>query len=188
MNLNKLPLIILIIFVNPLFGQVDTAQSIIYHPIGVFHTQYSPKTGAPRQGILMPEARGRIEIFPPYRKALNTLNLFEYIIVLYHFSEVERWESIVNPPAASHEHNFGLFSTRSPKRPNPIGLSIVKLEKIEDGILYVSGVDAFEGTPVLDIKPYLPSVDCVKSIQNELIEVELGHHDENFISDSIYYK
>jgi tRNA-Thr(GGU) m(6)t(6)A37 methyltransferase TsaA len=119
---------------------------------------------------------------------LNTLNLFEYIIVLYHFSEVEQWESNVNPPAASHEHNFGLFSTRSPKRPNPIGLSVVKLEKIRDGILYVSGVDAFEGTPVLDIKPYLPSVDCVKSIQNELVETELGHHDEDFISDSTFYK
>ncbi|MBN1926338.1 MAG: tRNA (N6-threonylcarbamoyladenosine(37)-N6)-methyltransferase TrmO, partial [Prolixibacteraceae bacterium] len=114
--------------------------------------------------------------------------LFEYIIVLYHFNEVERWEPIVNPPASDHEHNFGLFSTRIPKRPNPIGFSIVKLEKIKNGVLYLSGLDAFEGTPVLDIKPYLPSVDCPKSVQNEMIEKVLGHHDEDFIEDSTFYK
>jgi len=179
--------LIIVINSNKMNSQ-DTVQQIIYNPIGVYHTSYTTQTGAPRQGILMPETKGTIEIFPQYHSALNTLNLFEYIIVLYHFSEVERWEPMVNPPASSHEHNFGLFSTRSPKRPNPIGLSIVKLEKIENGILYVSGIDAFEGTPVLDIKPYLPSVDCPKSIQNEFMEKELGHHDEDFISDSTFFK
>jgi tRNA (Thr-GGU) A37 N-methylase len=93
---------------------------IQYTPIEIFHTDYTPDTGAPRQGILIPETKGTIEIFTPYRGALNTLGLFEYIIVLYHFSEVERWEPEVNPPSSDHEHNFGLFSTRSPKRPNPI--------------------------------------------------------------------
>ena len=166
----------------------DTIAEITYRPIGVFHTPYTPKTGAPRQGILIPEAKGTIEIFPIYKSALTTLGLFEYIIVLYHFNEVEKWEPTVYPPAANHEHNFGLFSTRSPKRPNPIGLSIVKLEKITDGVLYVSGIDAFDGTPVLDIKPYLPSVDCPKSLVNELMEKELGHHDEDFINDSSFYK
>ncbi|MBN1108636.1 MAG: tRNA (N6-threonylcarbamoyladenosine(37)-N6)-methyltransferase TrmO [Bacteroidales bacterium] len=167
----------------------ETDSSVIrYRPVGVFHSDFSPLSGAPRQGVLMPETRGTIEIFPQYRSALKYLNLFEYIIVLYHFSEVERWEPVVNPPASTHEHNFGLFSTRSPKRPNPIGLSVVKLEKIENGILYISGVDAFDGTPVLDIKPYLPSVDCVKSVQNEMMEEELGHHDEDFIQDSSFFK
>lgn len=166
----------------------DSIKKIVYEPIGVFHSDYSPETGAPRQGILLPETQGKIEIYPKYRDALNTLGFFEYIIVIYHFSEVERWESRVNPPSSYEEHNFGLFSTRSPKRPNPIGFSIVKLEKIEDGILYISGVDAFEGTPVLDLKPYLPSVDCVKSIRNEYMEMEMGHHDEDFIYDSTYFK
>ena len=112
----------------------------------------------------------------------------EYIIILYHFSEIESWEPTVNPPASTHEHNFGVFSTRSPKRPNPIAFSIAKLESVDNGILTVSGVDAFEGTPILDIKSYLPSIDCVKSLQNELIEKELGHHDEDFISHSTFYK
>ena len=163
-------------------------SGITYQPIGVFHTEYNPQSGAPRQGILMPEGHGRIEIFPEFIEALQTLNLFEYIIVIYHFDEVKTWTTPVNPPGSDDQHEFGLFATRSPKRPNPIGFSVIKLNKIESGNLYVSGIDAFDGTPVLDIKPYLPSIDCIKSIQNELVESELGHHDEIFINDSSYYK
>mgnify|MGYP001150074810 CR=1 FL=1 len=169
-------------------AQDNIIQSIQYRPIGTFKTGYTPGTGAPRQGILVPNGAGMIEILPEYRKALNTLGLFEYIIVLYHFHDAEGWEPEVNPPASCHKHNFGLFATRSPRRPNPVGLSIVKLDKIEEGVLYVFGVDAFNGTPILDIKPYLPSVDCVKSAKNEVVEKELGHHDEIFINDPSYYK
>lgn len=184
---NIIFLLINILFANSMNAQ-DTLQQISYTPTGIFHTSYTPETGAPRQGILMPGTKGEIELFPMYRSALSTLELFEYIIVIYHLSEVERWVPTVNPPASTHDHNFGLFATRSPKRPNPIGFSVVKLEKISNGILYMSGINAFDGTPVLDIKPYLPSVDCVKSIQNELMEKELGHHDENFINDSTFFK
>lgn len=175
-------------YTNHLHAQPGDTTSIQYRPIGQFHTAFNTSTGAPRQGILLPETKGAIEIYPEYQSALKDLNLFEYIIVLFHFSEVEQWDSTVNPPASNQEHNFGLFATRSPKRPNPIGLSIVKLESIHNGKLIISGVDAFDGTPVLDIKPYLPSVDCIKSVQNELVEKELGHHDEDFISDSTFYK
>lgn len=167
---------------------MNARDTVKYKPIGIFHTEYTTKTGAPRQGVLLPQGKGEIELYPEYNNALNTLFLFEYIIVLYHFDKVEKWENTVNPPASDHDHNFGLFATRSPKRPNPIGFSIVKLEKIKDGTLYVSGIDAFDGSPVLDIKPYLPSVDCVKSLQNELMEEKLGHHDEVFIKDSSFYK
>ncbi|MEN8187446.1 MAG: tRNA (N6-threonylcarbamoyladenosine(37)-N6)-methyltransferase TrmO [Bacteroidota bacterium] len=167
---------------------MNAQETIKYTPIGVFHTAYTTDTGAPRQGVLKPETKGTIEIYPEYREALRDLWLFEYIIVLFHFSEVEKWEPSVSPPAAKNEHSYGLFATRSPKRPNPIGFSIIKLEEVKDGILYVSGIDAFDNTPLLDIKPYLPSIDCVKSIQNELIEKQLGHHDEDFIKDSTFYK
>ena len=184
-------LILIFILLNTndkdIYGQ-STPKEIYYRAIGVFHSEFNPETGAPRQGILMPEKKATIEIYPEYRHALTTLDLFEYIIVLYHFDKAEGWESIVNPPSASHEHNFGVFSTRSPKRPNPIGFSIIKLEKIKSGILYVSGIDAFDGTPVLDLKPYLTSVDCVKSKRNELVEELLGHHDEIFITDSVFFK
>ncbi len=180
-------LISIIISIHCMTAQ-ESSKQIIYKPIGVFHTPYTSETGAPRQGILKKETKGEIEIYPEYHSALNTLDFFEYILVIYHFSEVKTWEPTVNPPASNNEHNFGLFSTRSPRRPNPIGLSLVKLERIKDGILYVSGVDAFDGTPVLDIKPYLPSVDCVRSLQNELIEKELGLHNEKFINDSTLWK
>lgn len=113
-----------------------------YKPIGIIHTDYSPETGAPRQGILLADNSGTIEIFPEYRQALTTLDSFEYIILIYHFDKVESWDPI---------------------------------DKIESGKLYVRGIDAFDGTPVLDIKPYLPSIDCVKSVQNDTMEHRLGH-------------
>ncbi len=177
-----------LIFIKCSNNQLQDNDEIIYSPIGIIHSSFNTETGAPRQGILMPETKGEIEIFKPYREALETLDEFEYIIVVYHFDKVRTWESHVNPPASTHEHDFGLFSTRSPKRPNPIGLSIVKLESINNGILHIRGIDAFEGTPVLDLKPYLPSVDCIKSRQNEEVEKELGHHDEIFITDSSFYR
>ena len=179
--------LVLILYLNFGFSQVDTT-TIVYKPIGVFHTDYNPSLPTPRQGVLVPDDMATIEIYEEYRGGLKTLDLFEYIIVLYHFNEADGWEPIVSPPGSNNDHEYGLFSTRIPKRPNPIGFSIIKLHKIKDGILYVSGVDAFDKTPVLDIKPYLPSVDCVKSIQNELIEEVLGHHDEIFIKDSVYFK
>ncbi len=169
-------------------GRGGAASHITYSPIGFFKTDYTPETGGPRQGVLRPNGKGEIHIYDQYKDALRYIVLFEYIIVLYHFNEAGQWESYVNPPSANHKHDFGLFSTRSPKRPNPIGFSIIKLERIENDILYVSGVDAFDGSPVLDIKPYLPSIDCIKSRQNEQVEVDLGHHDEDFITDKKFYK
>lgn len=163
-------------------------EIIEYTPIGIFKSDYTPETGAPRQGALFPRGKGQIEVYEEYKQALNTLELFEYIIVLYHFDRVVKWESFVSPPAANHVHRFGLFSTRSPKRPNPIGFAILKLEKIEQNILWVSGLDAFNGTPVLDIKPYLPTIDRILSYRNEQAEAELGHHDEDYIKDESFYK
>ena len=158
----------------PLMGQGKTDQQIIYKPVGVFHSGYSERTVAPRQGILKPDGKGTIEIFNEYRGALKSLELFEYIIVIYHFDKVYNWNLIAKPPASDPEITFGLFATRSPNRPNPIGIATIRLEKIENGILHVSGIDAFDGTPVLDIKPYLPSIDCVKSSINEQAEKKLG--------------
>ncbi|MEA3447357.1 MAG: tRNA (N6-threonylcarbamoyladenosine(37)-N6)-methyltransferase TrmO [Bacteroidota bacterium] len=166
----------------------DTAK-IVYRPIGYFETDYTPETGAPRQGILIAESKGKIILKTEYGgDALDFLDWFEYIIVLYHFDLASGWQAHVEPPASNHEHNFGIYSTRSPKRPNPIAMSIVKLEKISGDTLFIRGVDAFDGTPVLDIKAYLPSVDMIKSLQNEMIEKELGHHDELYIKDSIFYR
>ena len=137
---------------------------------------------------LRPDETARIEIFEPYREALKSLDEFEYILVFYHFNLTGDWEPIVNPPGSSHEHEFGLFSTRSPRRPNPLGFTLVKLDSIKDGILYIKGSDAFNGSPVIDIKPFLPSVDSVESSINWYVEKELGHHDEDFIDDPEFYR
>lgn len=159
-------------------------QQIIYEPIGYFETGFTPEQGAPRQGRLMPEKSAKIVVGKEYVEALANLAEFEYIFVLFHFDLVKSWEAYVIPPAS--EHRFGMFATRTPRRPNPIGMTIVKLEKIQDNVLFIKGADAFDGTPVLDIKPYLPSVDCVESHQNEETEEELGHHDEVFIKDTVF--
>ncbi|MEN8157023.1 MAG: tRNA (N6-threonylcarbamoyladenosine(37)-N6)-methyltransferase TrmO [Bacteroidota bacterium] len=163
-------------------------KKITYLPIGELHTEYTPQTGAPRQGSLKPEGKGVIEIYPEYRSALQTLDLFEQIIVIYHMDRVKSWDPVVEPPASDHKHQFGLFATRTPRRPNPIGFAVIKLEKVSEGKLFVSGIDAFDGTPVLDVKPYLPSVDRVNSARNVSVEYMLGHHDKDFITDSNFFE
>lgn len=151
-----------------------------YTPIGVFHTHQTPETGAPRQGILQADNAGEIEIFALYQNALTSLELFEYIIVIYHLDRIKGWHPEVCPPASNPKLKFGLFATRTPHRPNPIGFAVVKLNKIQHGTLYVSGIDAFDGTPVLDVKPYVPRVDCVESKLNSDIEKDLGLRDKDF--------
>ncbi len=147
-------------------------MKIVYQSIGIFHTELAPQTGTPRQGILQPENKGTIEVYPEYQEALWNLEKYEYIIVIYHMHLSKGWHTPVRPPSSSHA--FGLFATRSPNRPNSIGLSVIKLEKVEGNILHVSGIDAFNKTPVLDIKPWLPSIDCPGGKINLDIEEKLG--------------
>lgn len=158
-------------------------RKIEFEPIGYFSTKYNLSTGAPRQGMLAPESKAVITIENKYAAGLHDLEKYEYIFVLYYFNQAEGWESELIPPESEHE--FGVFATRSPRRPNPIGLSLVKLDSIQGNNLYISNVDAFNKTPVLDIKPFLPSVDNVYSEINSKAEIDLGHHDEDFINDSL---
>lgn len=154
-------------------------KRVVYKPIGVFHTGYSGSTAAPRQGRFVPDNKGKIEIYPQFRESLFRLDEYEYILVIYHLHQVRDWDPMVVPPGSKTGQAYGLFATRTPRRPNPIGFSVIKLDKIQDGVLYVSGVDAFDGTPVLDIKPYLPAIDCVESKQNESLERNMGMSPDN---------
>ena len=147
-------------------------MNVNYQPIGVFHSKLSPQSGAPRQGMLMPDNEGVIEVFPAYEEAVRDLESYPYIIVLYHMHLSTTWHPLVRPP--SSERDFGLFATRSPNRPNSIGLGVIKLERVDGRQLYVSGIDAFDGTPVLDIKPWLPSIDCPDDRSRLPVERELG--------------
>jgi len=134
-----------------------SAKSFPMHPIAVFHSPLTPKTGAPRQGRLAPEIKATIEVFPEYEACVEGLESFSHIYVLFAFDRSGKWTAKVHPPRAKKAR--GLFSTRSPNRPNPIGLTAVRLVGREGRFLHVQGVDAFDNTPVLDIKPYVGSID-----------------------------
>jgi|GEM_PF-163181 len=148
------------------------SMTINYQAIGEFHSELSRQTGAPRQGALVPENKGSIEVYPPFQEALKDVDQCSHVIVLYHMHLSKHWNSSVRPPGSERE--FGLFATRSPNRPNSIGMAVLKLDKVENGRLFVSGVDAFDGTPVLDIKPWLPSIDCPTQKEISDFENRLG--------------
>jgi len=182
MHLNQIILVALL-STSPLRVDQDAAplsnqpslqepMAIEYHPIGEFITELSPETGAPRQGALTPENKGIIRVDPEYREALRDLNSCSHIIVLYHMHLSKRWNTLVRPPGSEKE--MGLFATRSPNRPNSIGFAVVKLDRVEGLDIHVSGVDAYNGTPVLDIKPWIPSLDCPETEEPSTIEKKVG--------------
>ena len=138
-------------------------------PIATIRTGFTTKFGVPRQSGLVPELKGTVVFKPEYRNpdALRGLEGFSHIWLIWEFSEAVRddWSPTVRPPRLGGNTRMGVFATRSPFRPNPIGLSCVKLDSIElstpDGpILHVSGADLMDGTPIYDIKPYIPYTDC----------------------------
>ena len=180
MNKKRTYLLLLILF---FFSCSNKKNTIVYKPIGFFSSEYTLKTGAPRQGILKPKTKGIITLDTIYTKGLSCLDDFEYIWVISHFHEAKGWDNIVTPPAS--DHKYGLFATRSPRRPNPIGFSLIKIDTIIVNKIYVSGVDLFDNTPILDIKPFLPSIDYIVSEKNMIAEIYLGHHDKDFITDSL---
>ena len=135
--------------------------------IARIHNDLPEKFGLPRQAGLAPSLRAKVVFEPAYRipEALRGLEAFSYIWLIWGFSESEGWSPTVRPPRLGGNVRMGVFATRSPFRPNPIGLSSVRLEGIEkDGangpVLVVSGADLMDGTPIYDIKPYLPGVDA----------------------------
>ena len=131
-------------------------------------TDFKEKFGIPRQSGLVEETQGKIIFEKEYRtpEAFRGLEEFSHIWILWNFSKAEReeWSPTVRPPLLGGNKRMGVFATRSPFRPNPIGLSCVKLEKIEHTkehgiVLYVKGADLMDGTPIYDIKPYLAYAD-----------------------------
>ena len=134
--------------------------------IARIHNDFPTKFGLPRQAGLSPSLRSKIVFEPPYRvaEALRGLDGFSHLWLIWGFSESKGWTPTVRPPRLGGNVRMGVFATRSPFRPNPLGLSSVRLESIEKGddgpVLIVSGADLMDGTPIYDIKPYLPGVDA----------------------------
>lgn len=133
------------------------AESITINPIGVIHSSLRESKGAPIQPVYAKGNDGVVEIFEPYRQALKDLEGFERIWLIYWFNKARQTKLLVKPYMDTAER--GLFATRAPCRPNPIGLSAVRLLRIEEGRIYVTDVDILDGTPLLDIKPYISRFD-----------------------------
>ena len=141
----------------------------VIHPIAHIHTDFTDKFGIPRQSGLVPQLRGRIVFEPAYRNpdAVRGLEDFSHLWLIWQFSEAIRqdWSPTVRPPRLGGNRRMGVFATRSPFRPNHLGLSSVRLERVEQSealgpVLHVCGADLMDGTPIFDIKPYIPYADC----------------------------
>ena len=116
------------------------------------------------------DAEGVLNILPEYELGLTDIEGFSHLIVLWTFDRSEGFELVGTPPSDNRPH--GVFTTRSPRRPNPIGLTVVELLRRENGLLHVRGVDMLDGTPILDIKPYLSSIPSERLRRGWLAEAE----------------
>jgi len=132
-------------------------DKVVYRPIGIIHTGFRDKAEAPIQGVFARAAKGVVEVFPEYADGLKDIEGFSHIILIYHFHLADGY-SLVSMPFLEEEQH-GIFAIRHFKRPNPIGLSIVRLESVRGNKLEISEVDIIDGTPLLDIKPFVPQFD-----------------------------
>lgn len=164
--------------------------------IAVIRTDFPEKFGIPRQSGIVKNLKGRIVFEPEYRdvSALRGLEDFSHLWLIWEFSENvgKKWSPTVRPPRLGGNKRMGVFATRSPFRPNPIGLSCVKIEEIrqngkEGTVIYVSGADMLDGTPIYDIKPYIPYTDShpealggfSDEVNGDLLKVEIPNELES---------
>jgi tRNA-Thr(GGU) m(6)t(6)A37 methyltransferase TsaA len=130
---------------------------IKYSPIGVIHSQFKTPKGTPIQPAGAEGINGSVELFPQYAEGLRDVEGFSHIILIYHFHLSGEFTLTAKPYMDTESH--GVFAMRGPSRPNSIGISVVRLVKIEDNMLHIQDVDIVDGTPLLDIKPYVPEFD-----------------------------
>ncbi|MDH0896052.1 MULTISPECIES: tRNA (N6-threonylcarbamoyladenosine(37)-N6)-methyltransferase TrmO [unclassified Pseudomonas] len=145
-------------------------------PIGFLRSCFKEKFAIPRQPQLAPAARGVLELVPPFDRAEAVEGLEQvshvWLLFLFHQALEEKPRLKVRPPRLGGNASMGVFATRATHRPNGIGQSVVKLEKVEPGRLWLSGIDLLDGTPVLDIKPYVPYADQVPEAVNRMADAQ----------------
>lgn len=127
-------------------------------PIGIIHSPYATKEATPIQGSFCPDGRGQVEVFPEYEDGLKHIETFSHIILIYQFHNAG--ETMLVRPTFLDDEPHGVFASRHPCRPNGLGLTIVRLLRRSKNILEVGGIDVLDGTPLIDIKPYIPRFDC----------------------------
>jgi tRNA (adenine37-N6)-methyltransferase len=145
-------------------------RDIVLRPIGVIHTPYQADRFVPEQPLEREEGESRLELRAEFAPALQDLAAFSHLYVLYYFHLGEGgWQPVVAPPWAQGKQ-VGLFSSRSPARPNRLGLSLVRLREVRGATLVTSLLDVYDGTPLLDVKPYLRGLDCRPEANNGWVE------------------
>ena len=137
---------------------------LTYKSIGVVHSPFKEPKNVPIQAVASKGTTGTLEIYPEYVEGLQDLDGFSHLILLYHFHLIKSNCSLMVKPFLDDQLH-GVFATRSPARPNKIGISVVSLTKIENNILHVQDIDIVDGTPLIDIKPFVPEFDCRKTSQ-----------------------
>jgi len=140
------------------------SERIVYQPIGVIRSEHTNPEETPIQPVYAEGCDGRAEVFPEFAAGLRDLEGFSHIYLLYHMHKASASKLVVKPFLQDAER--GVFATRAPCRPNPIGLSVVKLVRREGNVLHLDGVDVLDGTPLLDIKPYTARFDCIQGTRN----------------------
>jgi tRNA-Thr(GGU) m(6)t(6)A37 methyltransferase TsaA len=148
---------------------------ITYKPIGVIHTPFKKQSSTPIQGVFAPDNTGEVEVFLQYIDGLKDIAGFSHLILIYHFHLAEGY-SLITRPFLDNEGK-GIFSIRHFNRPNPIGMSVVRLDKVKGNILTVGEVDIIDGTPLLDIKPYVPDFDVRHNVKKGWYEGASNRHE-----------
>jgi tRNA (adenine37-N6)-methyltransferase len=138
-------------------------MAIVCNPIGIIHSPHGSPEGTPIQPVFSKGEKGSVEIFPDYRAGLADLEGFSHIHLIYFMHRIKGFSLTCTPFLDTREH--GIFATRSPRRPNPIGMSVVELLGIDGCTLTIGGVDIVDGTPLLDIKPYVPDFDVRQQVK-----------------------
>lgn len=161
-------------------------DAIIFHPIGYVRSPHKNLEGMPIQPSGAKEIKGIIELHEALGEGLQDLEGFSHIILLYHFHENDGYKLKVKPFMDTQER--GLFSTRAPRRPNMIGMSTVELIRVEGNLLHIKGVDILDGTPLIDIKPYVKKFDAVPAdrfgwLETNAEKSETLKSDERFVED-----
>lgn len=159
-------------------------KKITYKPIGVIHSPFKEPKGTPIQPEGAKGIDGTVEVFPEYAEGLKDVEGFSHIILIYHF-HLSKGASLKAKPFMDSEPR-GVFAMRGPSRPNPIGMSVVRLVRIEKSILHIQDVDIVDGTPLLDIKPYVPrfdvrEVDNIGWLEENIHKVDTSKDDGRFM-------
>jgi tRNA (adenine37-N6)-methyltransferase len=139
-------------------SEINPVQSIAFHSIGTINTPFPEAFGTPIQGVYAQGSEGRVILEESFAPALDDIEGFERLWLIYWMDRVGPYKSRVIPYRDTKEH--GLFATRSPSRPNAVGISVVRFLRREGCVLYVADVDMLDNTPLLDIKPYVPEFDA----------------------------